>query len=94
MAPMTDPKHRRLLDRIMWLSRLKTLLQLSGIVLILVGAMFVLSGSRGQRPKATIFNRVVSFGTFQRPAVILIGAGIIALGASAFIREDLYEDPP
>ena len=90
---MTDRKHKRLLDRIMWLSRLKTLLQLVAVVLIFVGVMFLLSGIRGNRTKMTIFNRVVSFGTFRQPAVILIGAGAIALAASWFIREDIYEDP-
>ena len=89
---MTDPKHKRTLDRIMWLSRLKTLLRLGAIVLIVVGVMFVLSGHRG--PKTTIFNRIAGFGTFRGPAMILIGAGAIALAASWFIREDLYEDPP
>ena len=94
MVPMTDPKQKRLLDRIMWLSRLKLLLQLGAMVLILVGAMLVLSGHRGEGPKTTIFNRIASFGTFRRPAMILIGAGVIALAASWFVREDLYEDPP
>lgn len=93
MASMTDPKHKSMLNRIMWLSRLKTLLQLGAIVLICAGVMFILSGHRGDSPKATIFDRIVSFGTFRKPAVVLIGAGAIALAASWFIREDLHEDP-
>ena len=55
--------------------------------------MFVLSGHKAPGPKTTIFDRIMSFGTYRQPAVILIGAGAIALAASWFIREDLYEDP-
>lgn len=93
MAPMADSKHKRLLERIMWLSRLKTLLQLGAVVLICVGVMFVLSGHKAPGPKTTILDRIMSFGTYRQPAVILIGAGAIVLAASWFIREDLYEDP-
>jgi hypothetical protein len=87
------PKHQRVLNRIVWRSRVKTLLQFGGIVLMCAGAMFVPVSSRGHGPKSTIFDRIVSFGTFGKPAVILICAGATAIAASWLVRGDLYDDP-
>lgn len=68
------------------------LLQVGGILLVLLGAIFVI-GKHTHGPKATIFNSVVSSGIFDRPAVILIGIGAIVIAASLLIREKLYEGP-
>ena len=89
---MTDPKHKRLLNRIIWRSRLKTLLQLAGILLTIVGVILVFP-SVYHPGKTTIFDWIVNLGTFSKPAVILIVVGAIAIAASWFIRGDLYEEP-
>ena len=89
---MTDSKHKRALNRIMWRGRIKTLLQLGGIIPLSVGVMFLpWRGDHGH--KTTIFDRIVSFGTFSRPAVLLIAFGAIALTVSWLIRGNLYEEP-
>ena len=89
---MTDPKHKRILNRIIWRSRLKTLLQLAGILLMIVGVIFVFP-SVYHPGKTTIFRWIVNLGTFSKPALFLIVAGVIAIAASWFIQGDLYEEP-
>ena len=88
---MTGSQHKRTLDRLIWRSRLKALLRIGGILLMLVGGMFIPSCYRDPGPKTTIFNRIVKSGTFAEPGMILIGTGALALAASWLIRENLYD---
>ena len=90
---MTSPRHKSALNRIVWRSRLKSLLRIGGILLMLLGGMFVPSCDRDLGPKATIFNRIVISGTLVDLATILIGVGIIAFAASWLVRGELYEGP-
>jgi hypothetical protein len=85
---MTDPKHRRTLDRIIWQSRLKALLRIGGILLIVIGGMF-LPACRGELgPRSTIFNRIATTGTFAEPGIIMIVIGAVAFAASWLVRGD------
>ena len=92
---MAGPKHKKTLDRLIWRSRLKTLLQIGGISLIGVGLMFLPACRDELGPKSTIFSRIVILGaaTFADPAIILIGVGLIVLGVSWLIPGELYEGP-
>lgn len=90
---MTEPTHKKRLNRIIWRSRLKSVLQLAGILLAVVGVMFVFPKAIRHHGKTTIFDWIVSLGTFDRVAIILIGAGAVTLVASFLIRGDSYEEP-
>jgi hypothetical protein len=85
---MTDSKHTRTLDRIIWRSRLKALLRVGGILLMLIGGMF-LPACRGESgPKSTIFNRIAITGAFPEPGMTMIVIGAVAFAASWLVRGD------
>ena len=88
---MTGFQHKRTLDRLIYRSRLKALLRIGGILLMLVGGMFLPACRTEPGPKTTIFDRIVNSGTFAEPGIIMIGAGAIAFAASWLIRETFYE---
>ena len=71
-----------------WRSRLRWLLRIGGILLLLVGGMFV-PACRGELgPKSTIFNRIANTGTLAEPGLILIVVGAIAFAASWLVKGD------
>jgi hypothetical protein len=85
---MTNSKHTRTLDLIIWRSRLKALLRIGGILLMLIGGMF-LPGCRGELgPKSTIFKRITITGMLAEPGMIMIVSGAVAFAASWLIRGD------
>ena len=92
---MTDPKHTRRLNRLIWRSQLKAVLRMGGLALIGVGVMFWPSCRAELGPKSTIFSRVVILGaeTFREPAMILIGIGLLVFGASWLIPGETYDGP-
>jgi hypothetical protein len=83
---MTGPTYKRTLDRIIWRSRLKALLRIGGILLMLVGAMFLPVAHSEPGPKTTIFNRIVRLGTLAEPGMMIMGVGAIAFAASWLVR--------
>ncbi len=83
---MVGSKHKTTLDRLMWRSRLKALLQLSGILLVLVGGLYLPACRGPLGPKSTIFNWVTTTGTFAESGLILIVVGAAVIAASLLVK--------
>jgi hypothetical protein len=84
---MSGTDHDATLNRMMWRSRIKALLRIGGILLMLVGGMFVPSCRPEPGPKTTIFDRIVNSGSFAETGVVLIAAGALSFAASWLVRE-------
>jgi hypothetical protein len=91
---MTGRKHTKTVDRIIWRSRLKASLRIGGLLLMLVGLMFLPACRSELGPKSTIFDRIVRFdrtvkpGTFTEPGIILLGIGALSFATSWLVRGD------
>jgi hypothetical protein len=87
---MMRPQHSGTVNRIIWRSRLQMLLRIGGILLMVVGGMFIPACRSELGPKSTIFNRTANTGAFAEPGVILIVVGAVAFAAPWLIRG--YDD--
>jgi hypothetical protein len=85
---MTDYKHGGTLDRIIWRSRVKALLRIGGILLMVIGLMFMPAWGRELGPKSTIFSWIGLTGMFAKQGMLMIAIGAVAFAASWLIRGD------
>jgi multisubunit Na+/H+ antiporter MnhB subunit len=74
--------------RLVRLSRLKLVLQGCGIVVAVIGGMFLPLGAGASQSKRNLFYDLAGAGTFIKVGVLFIALGVTALVLSFFLPGD------
>ena len=75
------------------MSRLKLILRIGGVIVVLVGLMFLPVGY-GNSPKRdlSVFHNIADMGSFIKTGFLLVGLGLIAVVLSFLLPGEMDED--